>query len=627
VSVLIGDGKGGFVGLPIFPVTLGTSSFSGINVGGDFNGDGIPDLALAIHDQEGSIDLLLGTGDGSFQETPEIIPNTGTVSAMAVGAFQSNHLLDLAVIAGDQVGLLLNAGNAQFGDLQTYQAGLGLGSIVVGDFNGDNKADVAVNNPGSDSVNVLFGDGHGNLGSALAFLAGPNPVALAVGNFNQDSNNDLAITNQSTGAHNPTGVSVLLATPHNSFASPVSYLAGANPQGIAVGHFDADSAADLIDTEGVTASGGNTTRVLFGTGRGAFLERHFAAGLEAQLVATGDFNRDGNPDVIVTSQAVAQPLIVMLGDGQGGLGRPTNIGTVSANQVAVADVNRDGNPDLVIVVDGGVGVLLGKGDGTFGDVLLALQLGGAVEPFLVADFNGDDKPDVAVATLPTSPEAPGGVTVALGDGTGQFHAYSFFQGAGEFMVSGDFNGDHLPDIAMLDVDFLGGTGTVSEWLGNGHGAFTAGLTALVDPSSTWIAAGDFNGDGKSELVVSDYANGSADVLQLNAQGVLAVTPYAAGPGAKYVVVADFNGDNNLDLALSDFPIGFLFPDQVNVLLGNGKGGFGGPLSFGTGHAPIGMAVADMNRDGKPDLLVVNSNAVTVAEFGAGSVSVLLNRAP
>jgi hypothetical protein len=321
---------------------------------------------------------------------------------------------------------------------------------------------------------------------------------------------------------------------------------------------------------------------------------------------------------------------VLLGDGKGGFRPPTDVGD-NPGYVAVADVNRDGNPDLVVPTSTGLGILLGKGDGTFETVNTVLPLPGAGFPLLVGDFNQDGNPDVAISIIGTT----SGVTVALGDGKGNFTVSDFLQAGPGVMVSGDFNGDHLPDIAVLEGSFLGGgSGTVSAWLGDGHGAFQKGVPATVDSQSSWMAAGDFNGDGVTDLVVADPDpnSNSADVLIGDGQGGFGLpVPYPAGPTPVCVVVADFNGDDILDVALTNataFSASHPYSDQVSVLLGDGQGHFGSPLSFGTGPDPLVMATADMNRDGSPDLVVVNSGRFAIAAgVGPESVSVLLNRSP
>jgi FG-GAP-like repeat len=225
----------------------------------------------------------------------------------------------------------------------------------------------------------------------------------------------------------------------------------------------------------------------------------------------------------------------------------------------------------------------------------------------IGDFNRDGIIDIAVANY-----ASFGVSVLLGKGGGEFEAPLQFTAGPQArgIVAADFNGDGILDLAVANQHCCDlGDGTVSILIGNGDGTFKDHVDYATGGGPTWVATGDFNSDGKLDLVVSGVGD-NVGVLLGNGDGTFQpVVRYRTGINPAYVVTADFNGDNNLDLAVVN-NIG-----SVSILLGNGDGSFGRHQDLTVGSFPIGAAAADFNRDGKVDLAVVNT--------GSNNVSVLL----
>lgn len=221
----------------------------------------------------------------------------------------------------------------------------------------------------------------------------------------------------------------------------------------------------------------------------------------------------------------------------------------------------------------------------------------------VGDFNRDGKPDLAVANLGNND-----VSILLGDGDGTFHPavnYSLGSGSPEpaAVAVGDFNGDGKPDLVVSDA----GNGNFSILLGNGNGTFQSPVSYSGGGGYS-LAVGDFNGDGKLDLV---FVPGNVNVLLGNGDGTFQpALQYSAGTTPFSVAVGDFNRDGNLDLAVANFG-----SNNVSVLLGRGDGTFEPATNYSTGSEPASVAVADFNHDGNLDLAVAN--------LGDNNISVLL----
>lgn len=313
-------------------------------------------------------------------------------------------------------------------------------SIVVGDFNGDGKQDLATANGSVDNVSVLLGNGTGGFSAATNFAVGTLPTSVAVGDFDNDGNQDLVTSNQ-----NSASVSILLGDGTGSFAIAASWAAGANPQSVAVGDFNGDFKDDLV-----VANGSNSVSVLMNDGEGNFEEPvSFAVGGPPLSVAVGEFNGDGKPD-LATANGTSQNLSVLLGNGAGGFAAATNFNIAGNPQsVAVADLNGDGKQDLATahIFSDKVSVLLGNGAGSF-SAAAEFGVGSTPKSVALGDFNGDGKQDLVAANQNSV-----GVSILLGDGAGSFSTPLNF-GSAITPVSvavGDFNGDGMQDLATANL--------------------------------------------------------------------------------------------------------------------------------------------------------------------------------
>ena len=402
--------------------------------------------------------------------------------------------------------------------------------------------------------------------------------------------------------------------------------------------------------EGVTASNPNPVFLT--------APSYASGGAYAHSVTTGDFNGDGKSDLVVANQCVSSSncasgsLSVLLGNGDGTFQSAVSYASagVYAVSVAVADVNRDGNLDLVVAnqcastsncANGSVSVLLGNGDGTFQSALSYVSGGYEVSSLAVGDFNGDGKPDLVVANqcVSSSNCASGSLSVLLGNGDGTFQSAMSYASGGVYAVSvavANVNGDGNLDLVaangcMSSGDCANG-GLVSVLLGNGDGTFQAAVSyASGGYEAVCVAVGDFNGDGKTDLAVTNFAGGT-DLLLGSASGIAAgsvnrdgkpelvesagrvVALFNIGSGLHYATSTNVNSSANP----SKFGQSVTFTATVTP---SGSGTPTGSVTFTDGSDTLGTAALGGGMATlTPPMLRVGSHSITAAYSGDSDFS-------
>jgi peroxiredoxin len=349
-----------------------------------------------------------------------------------------------------------------------------------------------------------------------------------------------------------------------------------------------------------------------------------------------DSNHDGNLDIILacgtccgsSPDPLSGHVQILLGDGRGGFkpaqGSPIPVGS-SARKVAVGDANRDGHLDIFVAQHESYEIvaLLGDGRGGFkpapGSPFVAAS-GPHVHPrahthsITTGDVNGDGNLD-----LLTTNANDNSVSVLLGDGKGSFapsgaspikagrHPY-------DTVTLNDINNDSKADLVTPNLR----GNAVMVMLGDGKAGFTpaTGAPFALGPRPGYVAVADLNDDGKSDLVATHDDDPLVAVLLGDGKGAFnpaPVSPLRPPIPVWGVAVADLNGDGKKDLAL-----GAQIDHSVTIMLGDGKGGFVTATSspMPAGNRANYVAVADLNRDGKPD--------VVASSYGSGEITVFLN---
>jgi uncharacterized protein (DUF2141 family) len=363
----------------------------------------------------------------------------------------------------------------------------------------------------------------------------------------------------------------------------------------------------------------------------------------------GDLNSDGKPDLLVGSQSCGLHCVqgivnVLLGNGDGTFGVVGTYGAAGQQaNVAIADVNGDGKLDMLAAgcnfkdcYTGVVTVRTGNGDGTFAGGSYVFGTGGMFPSApATADVNGDGKLDLIVANCSNGCQTGiGTVGVLLGNGDATFQTAVTYGtgGVGALrVIVADVNGDGKPDLVVPNACASSGScptgpGSVGVLLGKGDGTFQAAVAYDSGGYEAESAAvGDVNGDGKLDLLVTNLCSntncslpGPLGVLLGNGNGTFqSVIPYSPGASLGQIAMADVNGDGKLDVVATNA--------NATVLLGNGDGTFQAPVFYGTGgFNASAVAVADVNGDGPPDVMITNICFNSNPNCPHGSVGVLLN---
>jgi hypothetical protein len=618
---------------------------------------------IAGHSGVGSVSVLLGNGNGTFLAATNINIGARDV-AIRTADFNNDGKLDIAVVDNTNPGnvtIALGNGNGTFQAATNLAAGKYSFNESIADINGDGKPDLVVASSADNTLKIFLGNGNGTFGASINVNTGIFPTFAAAGDVNGDGKVDLAVCNYGSntvgvmlnqgGWPAPAGSSLTTspvqspsfrgdlvgpqAPGHNDVTDALHRPPDAIPPGFNNGGSDgvhatprqvvfADINHDGIPDMIAANDYGSDVSVLLGNGDGTFQKRtDFELGIKSYAVIVADINGDGNPDII-TCNSFNYAVSVLLGNGNGTFQAGINsYAGHSLLDFTLVDINSDGKLDVIAATGAnvpfsnnnpGVVVMLGNGNGTFGPAT-TFNTDKAPVALAMGDFNGDGKLDIVTADR-FGHSFAGDISVLLGNGNGTFGTpTNLLLGATETGINvADVNGDGKQDIIITD-DMFGGSSQVTVALGNGNGTFQSPLNYVAGKYTFTTTVTDINGDGKLDLLAASTGDNTIQVLLGNGDGTFKnAVSQAAGNGPEFSAVGDINGDGHPDLGVCDY-----YGNTVTVLFGNysasSTGNFAAAVNINAGTAPNQVAVADVNGDGKPDLITAN--------YGSNNVSVLL----
>ncbi len=595
---------------------------------GDFNGDGIPDLAVTGA-RDDSVTILLGNGDGTFTAAPAA-PSTGSgPEAIVVADLNGDGIQDLAIAnsAVNSLTILLGKGDGTFTLVpEAPTTGTGPVCIAVADFNGDGIPDLAVTTVFSQTVTILLGKGDGTFAATtLSSAQVISEFAIASGDFNRDGKADLAVTTS-------TGVKILLGNGDGTFASGTTYTTAASsnyPISIVVADFNGDGKPDLVVGVGENVEGSvSTVKILLGKGDGTFaaVPTSPIVSWYSSTIAVADFNNDGIPDVALAS-GFGAGVMVLLGRGDGTF--PASFSNSVANSMAVAtgDFNGDGRADLAVPTgyDDTVAVLLTVPTMTATTAATSISLPGSGTHQVEASYAGDSnytasvsaatalwgKPSSTSTTLAITSDGARVTRIASGAAvilTATVTAGAVPLSAGQVDFC-DISAPACTDIHLVGSALLTSNGTASFKFipGPGQQSYKAVLVQN--------AIGLSSSSPASKLTVSApppvTAPTTTSIASSGSIGDYSLTATVVGTGSKSPLAGSvsFNDPSHTDR------------NVATAKLGSSSAGLAWPVSSSISFSNVGFlltATGDFNGDGIPDIAAVNTNAMSVSiQLGLG----------
>jgi len=612
IIVYLNQKNGTFAAPLSVPLSSNYGSIASIAIG-DVNGDGKVDVVTIAPNVTGrastdiTVQSYLGNGSGGFATPGAALTQTFTVAAqvqvpgslgITLGDLNNDGKLDIAADLEEQTSqntgvvvatIAIGNGDGSFGALNVTNIAsvpvaappgipflnFGTSGIQIVDLNNDKNNDIAMDANGT--LYVALGTGSGTFGTPVQTANYGLPVEDVYYDVNGDGIPDVV---QDNGVLN-----VWIGKGDGTFTLPINgntYIEdGGDAQSLAIADFNGDGNADIaqlgLDYKQVSLFLGNGKGVFQGAPALSSTTDTFQAPDELVLEAAGDIVGNGFTDAVFVDQTQTAPYVVSaLSDGKGGFKYVTaltaavvpNLGFLEPVQ---ADFNGDGKQDLLMAgSDASLSVALSNGDGTFKTpVSLGLP---ALDCYLnyaaTGDLNGDGHTDIVVtypgdASCGGTGSVPSGYFVALGKGDGTFAAPVFTASGNELYTAalGDMNMDGNLDLILTDDPFDGsGNFSVSLLPGNGDGTFSTGTAVLSDDTVSQVIVGDYNQDGKPDLIL-----------------------FSEGP-------ASIAGAGNVEDA------------SIVLLPGNGDGTFGDSNQLATGNFFLNGALADVNNDGIPDIV-------------------------
>ena len=660
LSIRLGDGAGNFTAAPDIPIS-GSNNTTNIIVN-DFNGDGKQDIAVLI--LYGSIQIISGNGDGTFNSNQVTVFVGDNPSSIATGDFNSDGKPDLAITNGNNnnVSIRLGNGAGAFTAAPNVSVGSYPNKVIIADFNNDGKADMIIVNGSSNNVSVRLGDGNGNFTGTTNFPVGDLPLGIAVADFNSDGNQDcIVICNNGL-------IGLLPGNGAGSFGSVTNSTTYTGGGSVITGDFNGDGKPDIVITN--RSVGKITIRLGDGTGNFTPTPETIEPVLPG-YIANGDFNNDGRQDILYCGQT--NNAFIRLGSANlaeinvRGNGITINNGDLSPGAADFTDFGASSSTvtHTFVIENTGTGalpvnsiVILGTDSAMFstGGITIPKTLpAGASDTFTVtftpiatgiknAIINIDNNDcsekiydfaitgngvasTVSLGSYPATNIAAAGSNQVINPMAAPANAASItattttsaFKGliqvnttTGRITVSNAYPAGTYTVLVRASNGFTSATTsfvlTVNTYSGCNPGVFTNAPDGTTEPVPVYVVAADFNNDGNLDYATANSGSDKISIRLGNGTGAFSgTTSESVGLTPLCIAAGDFNGDGNQDLAVVN-----QISNSVSIRLGNGVGGFAGTTELSVGQYPVHISTGDFNNDGKMDLAVTNSFSSSVS---------------
>ncbi len=621
ITLLFGIGDGTF-GEPE-GMALPEGSLPEEIVAADLDGDGIIDL-LNSNEGTNSLALLKGEGDGLFAE-PQLIPLEFQPAGIWAGSLLGDAVAEIMVAdAANDMLHLLQFDGFTYMPVSVLPCGSGPSQIVAIDLNFDTHLDFIVSNLFSEDLSILYGLGEKQFSSEVQVPL-PGPVArFAVGDFTNDTIPDIAATlyDKIGGSRRPAGIlCTVQGNNDGTFKEPAVYGAGWGALSFCLADMNGDRSPDICTGD----RNRNTVSLVYNRGDGTFqAERRYALGDQPGEAVLADFTGNGAADVAVINRG-DNTISIMGNDGNGLFKSLASIQlTALPLALAAGDLNGDGKQDLVVSMTQqyAIRVFMGVGNGTFlpPGVFNVLQENRGQLPEVlsvaIGDINNDTYLDIVTGNTKLD-----SVSVLLNNGDGRFSTPVVTK-VDNYPLDvhlEDFNKDGNLDLIFLstndpEVSTDGAEPRVARWFGNGDGAFDADTHVRISTGAgpRALETGDITGEGRTDVVT--VHTGANSLFLLNG---VSNTNFSAGTklfiGEKPVAVqlADINRNGKKDLVCA------LNVGSVITRFSRGGLEFENPNNFIIQPGLSNLLVTQLNQDSYLDLIAINATHDYMAVMRGG----------
>jgi hypothetical protein len=589
-----------FAPQPAFPVG-GSPEASTV---GDFNGDGLMDLASANSSAKGvSLTLLLNKGSRQFDRADFSVAEAGRLIALTTGDLDADGDLDLVELDRSTLSVFRGDGQGGFRVALDVAVSVGVSGLATGDLNADGAADLLVTERTLDQVAVFISDGASAFREPTVFVVGDAPRAPVLADLNGDGFLDVATANRRSD-----DLSLLWGAGDGTVTAAPNRIAvgvDSSPDRLVARDFDGDGHVDV-------ATGTPAAILMFrGTGNGGFADGRpfFLPAPNGSPVALTAFDADSDGDLdLIAPRVEPAGFAFILNAGDGTFVQAIDVERrVASAWLAGADLDGDGHADVVesLERENSLQVFWSRDELRISMEQRIFEVPTAPHALTVADMDGDGDLDLPVGTNRD-------LHILYNDGNGDFEEVVVHPGITiHYVVAVDLDGDGDQDLA--------GVRHTAELFFNDGGRTFRRQQEFVGLRPFSIRSGDLDGDGRPDLISAN--EGTNDIAILRNQGAERFLHEAisVGSGPQAAEPGDFDGDGDLDLAVASTRA-----SEIAILWNDAAGMFPErtvvPLPD-----PFDVTSADFDADGDVDLFVVSSPAFSAFGPDLGSVSLLRNR--